>query len=456
MLSPHRFLMSEARSLLTRLAQVQPFALTMPMVHAATVADLAMRGITDRIRAGKRELGQRTRRFIALLQHPEAARQLTPAQAQMRFSLLKLRFNALLDQLDIFADVLLQRAEHPTGVWVAGLDVLAQDALLAAAPHVPKGDPLPPLMCFLQRGHGAAIRRARTRLPGGDLNPVAVIQVPRERMVGSGIASSLVHEVGHQGAALLHLVNSLRADLGQAAQQNPAQAREWKLLASWVSEIVADFWATGHLGITATCGLINVVSLPAYFVFRFQPGAVHPFPWIRVQISLAVGRLLFPHPQWAALQQQWEQLYPLSLAPADTQALLGKLMAMLPAFAQRLVNHRPLALAGATLGSIFPVAQRQPPQLGQLFQAWRQRPEAIGLPPPTLVFAVLGQARYEGTLHPTDEFNWLSRWLIRWAQARAESRGAEPAPVAQPPGRRLGPPKPPRPSRPQVFAHQTF
>jgi hypothetical protein len=37
--------------------------------------------------------------------------------------------------------------------------------------------------------------------------------VPRERMVGSGVASSLVHEVGHQAAALLDLTNSLRPSL---------------------------------------------------------------------------------------------------------------------------------------------------------------------------------------------------------------------------------------------------
>ena len=60
-------------------------------------------------------------------------------------------------------------------------------------------------MCYLDRGHGAAIRRARARLPGGGMSPVAIIRVPRERMVGAGIASSLVHEVGHQAAALLDL-----------------------------------------------------------------------------------------------------------------------------------------------------------------------------------------------------------------------------------------------------------
>ncbi|MCU0451926.1 MAG: hypothetical protein MUC97_19115 [Bernardetiaceae bacterium] len=446
---PQRFLLAETRSLLTRLEQIQPFALTMPMVHAATVADAAMRGITDRIRAGKRELRLRARRFMAQLRHPSAA-QITPAQAQMRFSLLKLRFNALLDQLDIFADVLLQRAEHPTGVWVAGLDILAQDSLLAARPYLPKGEALPPLMCFLERGHGAAIRRARTRLPGGDLNPVAVIQVPRERMVGSGIGSSLVHEVGHQGAALLGLVNSLRADLAQAAQQDPARAREWKLLASWISEIVADFWATGHLGIAATTGLINVVSLPHYFVFRFQPGAVHPFPWIRVQISLAVGRLLFPDPQWVALQRQWEQLYPLSLAPADARPLIGRLMQLLPDFVRRMANHRPRALGGATLASIFPLAGRQPGQLRQLFQSWLQQPGSETTAP-TLVFAALGQARHDGKLRPNDEFKWLSRWLIRWAQARAESRGETPAGAARPthPSRASSP-------KPQLGYHKSL
>ena len=43
----------------------------------------------------------------------------------------------------------------------------------------------PPVVCYLDRGHGAAIRRARTRLPGGGESPVAIVRVPRERMIGS-------------------------------------------------------------------------------------------------------------------------------------------------------------------------------------------------------------------------------------------------------------------------------
>ena len=105
-----------------------------------------------------------------------------PREAQRRFTLLRLRFNSIICQFDIFADVLAQRSEHETGVWVAGLDDVAADAL-----ELPGYYTAPPVICYLYRGHGAAIRRARTRLPGGDLTPVVIISVPRERMVGSGV-----------------------------------------------------------------------------------------------------------------------------------------------------------------------------------------------------------------------------------------------------------------------------
>ena len=36
----------------------------------------------------------------------------------------------------------------------------------------------PPVICYVDRGQGAAIRRAKTRLPGGRDNPVAVIRIP--------------------------------------------------------------------------------------------------------------------------------------------------------------------------------------------------------------------------------------------------------------------------------------
>ena len=151
----------------------------------------------------------------------------------------------MLTQFDMFNDVLTQRSETETGVWLSGLDVVSADALALPGDYYEA----PPVICYLDRGVGAAIRRARTRLPGGGANPVAIIRVPRERMVGSGIASSLVHEVGHQAAALLNLVNSLRPVL--QGLQRGAERVAWDLWERWISEIVADFWSVARVGVAS-------------------------------------------------------------------------------------------------------------------------------------------------------------------------------------------------------------
>src|SRR4029453_15356896 len=149
-----------------------------------------------------------------------------------------------------FNNVITQRSESETGVWLSGLDVVSADALALPGYYA-----APPVICYLDRGVGAAIRRARTRLPGGGENPVAIIRVPRERMVGSGIASSLIHEVGHQGAALLKLVPSWRL-VFQARQRESDQPLVWQLWERWISEIVADLWSVARVGIASTLGLI--------------------------------------------------------------------------------------------------------------------------------------------------------------------------------------------------------
>lgn len=192
-ISPYAMSMlsQEARALLTRLARVKPFALVEPMVPAASLLPLAQSAIERHLVVGRRHLRKSVRGFLEWLRGP-AAGHTTAAQAQRRFAFLKLRFNAVITQFDLFNDVITQRSEHETGVWLSGLDVVSADAL-----RLPGGYyDVPPVICYLDRGVGAAIRRARTRLPGGGSNPVAVIRVPRERMVGSGIASSLIHEVG--------------------------------------------------------------------------------------------------------------------------------------------------------------------------------------------------------------------------------------------------------------------
>ena len=402
-------LSQEARALLTRLAVLQPFALLEPMVPAANLLPPAQTAIERHLALGRAELQRAVQGFMAWL-HGADGRRASAAHAQRRFTMLRLQFNAALTQFDLFSDVVTQRSEHGSGVWLSGLDVVAADALALPGGYYT----VPPILCYLDRGAGAAIRRARTRLPGGGENPVAVIRIPRERMVGSGIASSLVHEVGHQAAALLDLVNTLRPLL-RGLQGSGADALAWRCWERWISEIVADFWAVARVGIASTLGLVAVVSLPRAFVFRIDLDDPHPSPWIRVLLSCAIGDALFPHPQWRRFAALWESFYPLSGVSAAAAALFARLRATMPALVTLLRQHRPPALRGRTLADALGIAERQPAQLARLFQQWCASPRAMYAAPPSLVFAVIGQARADGQASPEQESHLLGRLLTHWA-----------------------------------------
>lgn len=399
----------EARALLTRLDRVKPFALQMTSVLAAAVSPGAQTAIEQYLAQGRRVLRELIHRFLGWLRHP-SGRAATPAEAQGRFTLLRLRFNTILAQFDIFADALVQRSEHDHGIWLGGLDVAAAEAL-----DLPGYFEAPPVICYLDRGHGAAIRRARTRLPGGGDNPVAIIRVPRERMVGSGIASSLVHEVGHQAAALLDLVNSLRPVLQAMQQKGGAEEVAWRVWERCISEIIADLWSVAKLGVASTLGLIGVVSLPRAFVFRINLDDPHPFPWIRVKLSCALGRALYPHPQWDRLAALWEAFYPTAGLDDARRELIQVLEATLPAFTSLLAQHRPRALRGHSLAEALAVRDRAPARLTALFRAWKQSPRTLRQAPPTLAFAVIGQARMDGQISPETESRLVADLLTWWA-----------------------------------------
>jgi hypothetical protein len=405
----------ESRALLTRLSRLQPFALVTPSVGAARASDAATFAIDRHLLSARYSLRRSVRGYLAWLRTPRG-RGSTNAEAQRRFSFLKLRFNAVMTQLDIFADALGMRGEIGTGVWLAGLDVAADDALMVAGSFF---DP-PPVITYLDRGQGAAIRRARTRLPGGGANPVAIIRIPRERMVGSGIASSLVHEVGHQGAALLDLIPSLRRELrARTAAADGSERTAWSLWERWISEIAADFWAVAQVGVAATQGLMGVVSLPRAFVFRIAPDDPHPFPWIRVKLSAAAGALLYPDPQWALLDELWESYYPRTGLDDNRLAIITALEATMPAFLQLLRQHRPASMRGLPLIRAFDLAARRPERLRRIFRDSRGEVPALQSLAPTLAFAVLGQARQDHLLEPGRESRIVAELLTRWGLRRA-------------------------------------
>ncbi len=420
---------TEARGLLARLNQIRPLALQETMVPAAALPPRAALDIERFLHAGRMLLRKQVQEYLDWLRGP--GRRASPAEQHQRFVLIRMRFNAILSQLDMFTEVVTQRSESRTGPWLSGLDVLAEDALRVT----PLVKDTPPLVCYLARGPGAAIRRAKTKMPGGDLSPAAIIRIPRERMVGHGVASSLVHEVGHQGAALLGLVGSLRKDLASRRPQGGPEQAVWRTWENWISEIVADLWSVATLGISSTLGLLAVVSLPRFFVFRPSGDDPHPIPYVRVLLSCAIGEALYPHPQWGQMRATWKALNPLAgLAPARRQGL-SALEVGIPAFVRVLLGHRSPALGGRTLGQAFPTAARAPGQLRALHTAWRGDLAVMARQRPSLVFAVVGQARADGHITPESESDLigalLRAWALRSTLAQAEHVTTSPRVIAR-------------------------
>jgi hypothetical protein len=169
------------------------------------------------------------------------------------------------------------------------------------------------------------------------------------------------------------------------------------------------------VGIASTLGLIGVVSLPRPFIFRLNFDDPHPTPWIRVKLSCAIGDGLYPHPQWRRLARLWESYYPVADLDDERQGLLARLEASLPEFVSLLINHRPKALRDRSLLEAMNVERRTPSRLTALFGAWSNTPRQMYRAPPSLVFAVLGQAKADDNLSPEDESDLLAKLLTFWA-----------------------------------------
>ena len=413
-------LMHEVHALRARLESVKPFSMHMPMVMAAAISPTAMTAVEEHVSACSQRLRDHISDYVNWLLSEEG-KSAPPAIAQRKYTSLRLLFASMLSHFEIFADTITQRSEHDYGVWLSGLDVLAEEALtFPGAPYQ-----VPPVICYLDRAIGGAIRRYHTRLPGGANNPVTIIRVPRERMIGSGIAASIVHECGHQVAALLKMNEPLKAELKSRSAEISDDPQVVAAFIRWLPEIVSDFWSVGRLGIAASLGVMTVVSLPPRYVIRIDPNGTHPVPWIRVKLSAAMGNELYPDLQWETLSAVWEQLYPLHTTDEQCSERMRRMERALPVVAQLIADHCPNMLAGRSLRDVLPARTRRPADLRRRFEAWEKGGRKVLDEEPTAVFAITGQAKFDGRLPTQEESRFLNQCLRRWALRRALDTGAK-------------------------------
>jgi hypothetical protein len=401
----------EAGAMERRLDAVPSFSATIPMVRIAMPAGHALEAADGTVLRSKRILRRQLREFrggLGLCRgEPEHV-----GRVHRHFVGLRLRFDALLSTVDIFADALTQRAEHQTGALLRGLDALASDGL---ATRVPSFRP-PPLCCYFDRGKGGAVRRAFTRLPGGETNAVALIRLPRERLSGIGLAS-LLHEAAHQGLADLDLAAPYRVALHSAALRRRLDATVARWWATKITELLPDAWACAKAGASATLGLFGVLESLPPFVFHDEPGDPHPMSYLRALFSAALGNACMPHPLWGCLTRLWQELYPLTSLTSEARAQLAPVLRSIPVCAELVARVRVKALDGMTLfeavGNPDVHPGRLRPRLDRLVQRVHRDPASL---PPTTVLAIVGMARHDGRIAPEKEHDLLTAALARWAE----------------------------------------
>lgn len=246
--------------------------------------------------------------------------------------------------LVFFADAINTRTNPKMSGYLKACDILAYRSMAMLLDQL--GKPTPSALSYFDKGIGASVLRANVRLwDGTGVNPVAAIKITHQNLLRN---TALIHEAGHQAAAVVGWNEELAARLAAGLTGAPTGvAGEW---ASWASEIAADAFAFVHTGYAALAALHDVVAAEEAAVFRHTPGDPHPISYIRVLLGVEMCRQFYGDGPWDELEQAWEALYSLRKAPGDTRALLEGSIGLLPDIVRitlrepmRAFDGRPLA-----------------------------------------------------------------------------------------------------------------
>lgn len=242
--------------------------------------------------------------------------------------------------LEFFGDAVNSRTSPGLRSALRLLDLLAVQSMAPAL--VPAGVPVPPVLCYVDKGMGASILRAGIRLwSPGTVNPVAAIKVVRHNVYRP---TSLFHETGHQVAHLTQWTPSVRAAIARTVADDPGLVRMW---VPWASEIAADVYAFLHTGFASVAALYDVVG-DARTLLRWPVGDPHPVGWLRTRLGCALCRAVWGAGPWDALEEAMLAGHPLTTADPTVAGLLGRSVPYLP------------ALAGACLGAPVPALGGRP------------------------------------------------------------------------------------------------
>lgn len=418
MLESDKWLRERLAELEARLKMFRLPSASLPAVPAASVDVGGLRSLEAS--AGKAIASMRDR--IRRMSDQIAVQPQSLRSTNMDLTLLQIQVDGLFQTLDIIVDAITLRADTETGLLLAGSDRVVAAALDRKIP----GYTAPAVITYLESGsRGGAITRARTRLPGGVVLPLALVRVSTESLPTR--LSSMLHEAGHQLSADLDMLTEAEALIRETALsilRDPNSAALW---ASWTSELLADAWGTAlGGGAPAIDGLQRVLSIPTPLLYAIRRGDPHPPGAVRVPFSLAMARQLHPDPLLDRLAMRFAETFgPWSVAPALAQPIALLAAAAAPV-ARALLAHRFRGLGQQTIAEVCDLEDVSPRKARLLLaQDEALHPENLARRKPLQALALLGYARIGGNLTPAMHDLHARKWLQAIARDRFRSYEAK-------------------------------
>lgn len=363
-----------------------------PQLHAS-VAQLASRVKTA------------TNQFLPHAADPRARRRLNTALGRIELDVAR-----AYTFFDTYMDVLTQRRSGELGPLLTGCDVLACEAMRRNHPALAAIEP--PLV-YCDRGFGASIVRESVLFPDGSPNPMPLIQIPYSRLREKCNLTSLLHEAGHQALARLELVAPIGAAVRSALRRSGAPSAVADLCAHWMKEIAPDFWAFCLTGAAEAIAVRDLFALPPGQAFHIAATDPHPPSYLRSLITFDWCRQSWGRGPWDDWQEEWCVLYPLSLAPPQTRALLEQARRHIGVIGQTLFEHRFAELYRQPLTSLFDLSLVAPAALQRV--AARASGGIIdlrGLSACTQL-ALFGRIRQLGIMSEPQLDRLMTQWLQR-------------------------------------------
>ncbi|MFZ0134391.1 MAG: hypothetical protein WAK95_17775 [Desulfobacterales bacterium] len=249
--------------------------------------------------------------------------------------------------LVFFADAINTRVNPKIAGYLKACDILAYRSMALFLDQLGKATPC--ALSYFEKGIGASVLRAHLRLwDGTGVNPVAAIKITHHNLLRN---TALIHEAGHQAAAVVGWNEELSAKLAIGLTGAPSGVpEEW---ADWATEIAADAFAFVHTGYAAVAALHDVLAAEEEVVLRHTPGDPHPISYIRVLLGVEMCRRFYGTGPWDDLARAWVQLYPLQKARGGTRALLQASLPLLPHVVQLTLCEPMRAFGGRPLVALI-------------------------------------------------------------------------------------------------------